>query len=345
MSDLAAAKPALANPLVNPAANAAPAPGTTAAAAARVTELRVSGHLMNLDPGLFCIAQTARPGLARDAAARDGSGLPGVRISAAPGRVGRPDLVSIATFRADGWLGPEDAALVRVEGGPAQVLVTIYQAAGQGAEMAPRLQVLRLGDVSAEAAPAPADAARAQQPVPPPATALGPLPSGGTGLLAHVSRAGDLTASLGEWVGMRGSKQWVEGFGISPPQGVAANELEYQAVLGRGWLSPWVEGGTFCGSRGMALPVLGIRARLTGRAAETHLLAYSATFVDGTAIGPVPAGEACEAETLAPLEAFQVMLTRKPQRVEPARPAAKAAPPPARKPRVLKSATPPRRSR
>ena len=82
-------------------------------------------------------------------------------------------------------------------------------------------------------------------------------------------------------------------------------------MLGRGWLSPWVEGGKFCGSRGMALPLLGMRIRLKGLAAASYDCSYAATFVDGTTIGPVAAGEACEAESLAGLEAFQVVLRRR----------------------------------
>ncbi len=79
-------------------------------------------------------------------------------------------------------------------------------------------------------------------------------------------------------------------------------------MLGRGWLSPWSEGGQYCGSRGMALPILGLRARLRGKAAETLTLEVSATFTDGTAIGPVGPGEPCEAESLAPLEAFCISI-------------------------------------
>jgi hypothetical protein len=79
-------------------------------------------------------------------------------------------------------------------------------------------------------------------------------------------------------------------------------------VLGRGWLSPWVEGGQFCGSRGMALPILGLRVRLRGAAAETFELRYSASFIDGTQVGPVAAGAACEAETLTPVEAIKIEL-------------------------------------
>ncbi len=93
--------------------------------------------------------------------------------------------------------------------------------------------------------------------------------------------------------------------------GLKAGDIEYQAVLGRGWLSPWIEGGKFCGSRGMALPLLGLKVRLKGNAAKTHECTYSATFVDGSSVGPVPGGETCEAETLAALEAFHLVIRRR----------------------------------
>ena len=78
-------------------------------AARALTELKVSGHLMTLDAGLYCIVQN--PSRAAEAA----SGLPGVRLSPPPGPLGRPEAVTIRTFRDDGWLqGGGDAALVRV---------------------------------------------------------------------------------------------------------------------------------------------------------------------------------------------------------------------------------------
>jgi hypothetical protein len=80
-------------------------------------------------------------------------------------------------------------------------------------------------------------------------------------------------------------------------------------VLGRGWLSPWAEGGQYCGSRGMSLPILGLRVRLRGEAAETHDCSITATFVDGSRVGPMDTGEPAQAETLAPLEAFLLTIT------------------------------------
>jgi len=172
-------------------------------------------------------------------------------------------------------------------------------------------------------------------------------------MVAHIQERGDVGAHLGDWLGEAGSKKWIEGFGIAPTQLITPKDLEYQAVLGKGWLSPWVEGGQFCGSRGMALPILGLRLRLRGEAADKYDAFYSASFVDGTAVGPVAAGEPCEAESLAPIEAFQVLIREKgaalpvaaapakakakPAAKEPAKPAAK---PVAAKPVVAKPAAP-----
>jgi hypothetical protein len=315
-----------------PDANTAPA--EKAPAQKLITELKVSGHLMTLDTGLFCIVQT--PSRALDAAA----GLPGVRISLPPGPASRPEALSISTFRPDGWLlGGGDAALVRVLNGPAQILVTIYQSP-TATDGAPNLQVLRLMEPIAGAA-APAPAAGAAAPAPGGAARRAPRMME---MVAHIQERGDVGAMLGEWLGERGSKKWIEGFGISPAHDITAADIEYQAVLGRGWLSPWVEGGQFCGSRGMALPILGLRMRLRGAAAETHDLSYAASFLDGTEVGPVAAGEPCEAESLAPIEAFQVIVRRRGAAATPASEAAQpAAPAPAKKPAARKPATPKRR--
>ena len=61
----------------------------------------------------------------------------------------------------------------------------------------------------------------------------------------------------------------------------------------------------------MALPLLGLNVRLKGDAAKTHECTYFASFVDGSNVGPVPAGEACQADSLAALEAFQIVLRRR----------------------------------
>jgi hypothetical protein len=278
----------------NPAAagNQAQAPGA-APAQGRVHELRVSGNLMALQTGLYCVFP--KPG---SQLADQKTGLPCVRISCAPHAVGHPNGVQISSFNGDGWLTRDgDAAMVRVSHGPAQVLVTVYQAAG-GVDPAPQLQVVQLSANGAPPPSPPPPAARADQPV-------RLEPTAGQ-VLAHIQRRGDVVGGLGEWCGEAGSKAAVEGFSVRPPASLVDDDIEYQAVLGRGWLSPWMKGGEFCGSRGMALPVLGLRVRLTGGAASGWECACSARFADGTEVGPLPSGEACEAESLAAMEAFCV---------------------------------------
>lgn len=273
----------------------------TRPAASPVEELKVSGHLMALDAGLYCIVAQ------RSAAAGAASGLPAVRISPAPGPAGRPEAVTVRAFRDDGLLGADgDAALVRIEGGAAKVLVTVYQAPG-ATDAAPRLQVMRLS----EGAPGAASLVQA-------APAEGP--QGKREVLAHVQARGDVAVPLGAWMGEKGSRRWIEGFAIAP-DGTPPADIEYQAVLGKGWLSPWVEGGQFCGSRGMALPVLGLRVRLRNELARTSQLRLEASFIDGTSVGPVGDGEVCESPELAALEAFRLELVAREEAGEkPARP-------------------------
>jgi hypothetical protein len=248
-------------------------------------ELKVTGHMMALPVGLFCIINETNHITGRT------GGMPGVRISPPP--MGSKN-VEIVGFRPDGWLSAEgDATLVRISNAPAQVLVTIYQLTDQP-DSAPKLQVRQLLSDAPAAAPSAA-----------------PAPQQRFDMLAHIQTRGDVGATFGTWLGEPGSQNWIEGFAIAVPEGIDAADLSYQAVLGRGWLSPWVEAGGYCGSRGMALPLLGLRVRLTGAAADAYDITCSATFVGGASAGPVGNDETCEGAELAPLEAFMVTLTPK----------------------------------
>ncbi|APH58489.1 PAT1 family protein [Granulibacter bethesdensis] len=311
-----------------------------------MSEIQVSAHVMKLDPGLFCFVQTPSPNRPLD-----NSGLPAIRVSLPPGHEHRPHAISVTSFREDGWLyGPADAALVRVMQPQAQVLVTIYQQPGQQ-DSAPRLQVLRLADgvpfggvpsapplqpgfMQPGAVPPPGVMPQVGvPPMPPPQGVPQGIPQGMQqgaphgpaqsfepvrtqsgaipDIIAHIRMQGDVGDQLGEWIGERGSTRWIEGFMIMPQGLIDPKDIEYQGVLGRGWLSPWMEGGQLCGSRGMALPLLGLKARLRNRAAEAFDLSYEGSFVDGTAIGPLAGGETLEATNMAPLEAFRIILRPK----------------------------------
>jgi capsular polysaccharide biosynthesis protein len=125
-------------------------------------------------------------------------------------------------------------------------------------------------------------------------------------VIAHFHETGDLRCSFGEWVGTTGSGQSMEGFAIKLPAEVGS--IEYRAVIGRDWLSPWVADGVFCGSRGMDLPIYGLTFRLKESPDNAPRLTCHATFVDGTRRDNIAAGHVCVAESLAPLEAFQIVM-------------------------------------
>ncbi len=281
-----------------------------------VQELKVSAHLMTLDPGVFCIFNT--PGETR---VDERTGFPGVRVSASPS-ASQPK-VDILSFGGEGWFGGRDSAvLVRINEAPTEVLITIYQRDG-AAEPAPKIQIQQLSDPNAPAAAAPVRAAPTQADV------------ANAEVAAHIQRRGDVVAAIGEWMGDKGSQRWIEGFSIAPKTSIGREELEYQAVLGRGWLSPWSEGGQYCGSRGMALPILGLRVRLKGDAANTHTVRVQATFTDGSTAGPVDGSRSCEAESLAPLEAFLVEILPAGQNTAPSEPALSKGAPKLAQPRGL----------
>ena len=262
----------------------------------RVQELRASAHLMTLETGTFCLVNGSNK-------AADGI-VSGVRVSVTD--PADPN-VTISSFRPDGWLtGGGDSALIRVLEGPAQVLVTIYQPSGGVAEGAPKLRVLRLSEAAAPESAATA-APQAVTGIRRPVMVL----TEPHDIVAHIQRTGDTGRSFGEWVGTPGSQMAIEGFSLTAPKDLEPSDLTYQAVLGRGWMSPWSESGQFCGSRGMALPILGLRVKLSDAAAKRYDLRYSATFLDGTQLDDLGSEDACETATLAALEAMLIELKPK----------------------------------
>jgi hypothetical protein len=286
----------------------------------RVQELRASAHLMTLETGTFCLVNgSVKPAV---------DTLSGVRVSVTDPT--DPN-VTVACFRPDGWLtGGGDSALIRVLAGPAQVLVTIYQPAGTASEAAPKLRVLRLSEAQAEGATAAATPGLRR-----PVMVL----TEPHDIIAHVQKSGDTGRAFGEWVGTPGCQAAIEGFSLTAPKDLEPGDLTYQAVLGRGWMSPWSEAGQFCGSRGMALPILGLRVKLSRAAAMRYDLRYSATFLDGTRLEGRGSEDACETPTLAALEAMRVDLTPKASGKVPAAPKRETAK--AGAPATSKDAAPP----
>ena len=186
-----------------------------------VQELKVSAHLMTLDPGVFCIFNAPGPSRIDEA-----TGFPGVRVSAPPSAAAGS--VDILSFGTDGWMGGRDSAvLVRIGDEPREVLITIYQREG-AAEPAPKIQIQQLSEGAAAAAITAAEAGAARVPA-------APVDTANAEIAAHIQRRGDVVAAIGDWMGEKGSQRWIEGFSIAPRSLIGREDIEYQAVLGRGW--------------------------------------------------------------------------------------------------------------
>lgn len=264
---------------------------------AEVRNVRVAAHSIMLPRGRFCISVAeVTPGI-------PDASLPGLAVSAIPGDGSQ---VEVARFDDTQWLRrPGDAVLLRVLSAQARILLTSYNMADAAEAKPPRMQIQRLDQPDAQpAAPAQAPAAPAVQ-APPPA----PAPAGPTDVMVHLARLGDRPGGFDEWLGVMQQGVWIEGLQIAPPPGLQPEELEYQVVLGKGWTSPWSQGGEFCGSRGMTLPVQGLRVALRGAAAKRFEVQCEAETVDGLAIGPVGSDELCGTEEPQPLARIRLRIT------------------------------------
>jgi LPS sulfotransferase NodH len=130
-------------------------------------------------------------------------------------------------------------------------------------------------------------------------------------VLAHIRNIGDVTGPCGTWIGQPGSGLWIEGFNIKLRNGMPPGAIKYQAIHDFGRVSPWVDGGDYCGSRGISVPLRGFCIRTNDASAGMLHCEYSAWFQDGETVGPVPAGQPCQSARNAPLESLQILLSRR----------------------------------
>ncbi len=115
-------------------------------------------------------------------------------------------------------------------------------------------------------------------------------------LRGHLSRRGDIIAEAGVWLGGPNLPAAVEGLEILGrlPEGL---QLEIQPLLATSpprWLD-WAQAGVFVGTRGRALPLAGLRFRLSGPEAEGFQIAAEALFLGS----PIQARRGREIELLS----------------------------------------------
>ena len=256
-----------------------------------VTSLSVSAQILNFEPGTYTIELGSQDVLMGPG----GFKAPSVRIDA----LYQPSMTATAFFSAlaeTNLITPGgQPAFMRVTGtGTVSVLLTVYRLENMSApEICVRLldQSLAFNNMADVEPQVPEE----QKPEPQPT------------LLVHVEGVGDRSVPVGSWGGTPGSGRTIEGFALRVEAGTAEAAVEYQAALGLEWDTPWFPAEEFCGSRGMMLPLLGVRIRAIESASEPRICRYWGSFVGLGERGPFEQGALCACNG-APLEALRIEL-------------------------------------
>lgn len=264
-----------------------------------VSQLRV----MSLGAGLYTLHVGAAGG---EPLQIGGLALPMTHIGMpAAGDVKPVEIV--AAYPGHGsWLGPTGGTVVlSAPPGGGVILVTGYVAAGQVAA-APDIELRRLDRPDMVAGPGVEPAAGRGDGTP---AALREIP---TEIMLHIERVGDRLFPGRGWVGALGRKLRVEAFGLRPLERLAPGDIEFKAFEPNGEETPWVAGGTLCGTRGRGMPLIGFAVRVAPHLRDRFDAIYEGSFFDSGIVGPHRNGEPCRAAIADdPLEAMNIRLVER----------------------------------
>lgn len=299
--------------------SAAPVPAKPDGLAASVQVLPVEGGLY-----LFGVRRGPAP-------AQGGTSLtvPALQVSLGPGTP--PDRVQFVSGLSGhgAWLFSTGDQLVARVGAPGATLVltSIQAPNGDSLDVAVERLDRREGAGAAATAMAAAPAAAETVPAKDPAAVS-------VQITAHIRTAGDRRFLDADWAGRAGKGLWIESFGIEARSQLRADDIEYKGLTANGFETPWTSMGRMCGTRGMAVPLVGFAVRLKGDLAARYDCQYSGAFQSGTVIGPLRNGLPCRSSLANdPLEGIQVKIGLR-QGVSAGRVAVPAAAPAAVKPAV-----------
>jgi len=279
--------------------------------------LTASVEALALEQGLYLFA--VRRAAPTRIGGEQGVVLPALHVGPAPGVPAGHVSMLTSPGTSGAWLyHPNDVFVVRVAAAAATVLVTSLRAE----KMAPlEIEVRRLDAPNGVSAAVLQHSEAPPNPAPPPQLyGANPAAKGGEAgethgvrvqIVAHVQNRGDLLFTGPGWAGCVGQRLAIEAFSIHPLDRLTAEQIEYKAYTATGIETAWVSGGALCGTRGIAVPLVGFAVRLKDASdAMQYECSYSGSFTSGRRTGPFTNGAPCQAP--APddrLEAIQLSLT------------------------------------
>ncbi len=313
-----AARRGRAAPRTGPAPIAEPTPtaplrsAEPEAPAVSVTTVR----MLRVDPGLYALRIGELTGAPGDIA---GMSVPVAHVSAPFAEDGNGVEIVAAFPRRGPWLGREGGTVIlRSPPRGGYVIVTVYGGAVYGGagqhtgELALDLHRLdgpggmaALGTGQPELPPrSPGSGATG-----PRAAVLSGTRDIPTEILLHIERAGDRLFPGRGWVGALGRKMRIEAFGFRPLEQLAPADVEMKGFLPNGGETPWVAGGTLCGTRGRGLPLTGFALRVVPQHADRFDVLYQGSFFAGGISEQHRNGSPCRAAAGDdPLEAINIRL-------------------------------------
>ena len=113
------------------------------------------------------------------------------------------------------------------------------------------------------------------------AAASAPLNLSNLQFLGHVAGRGDVFADCDTWIAGPLAPSRIEGLAVQWPDKVPGFNLRYSVVTGgsRPTRGPMVEAGTFAGTRGRALPLIGVTFEISGSTAAGQQLVVDSIFL------------------------------------------------------------------
>ena len=294
--------------------------------------MSASVQVLPLPPGLYLFSVKAAAAIAPRVNGE--LSLPAVHVGLGPGvRTDQVEFVAGPSTHGAWLFAPGDLLVTKVNGTGATLVMTSVRAPS-GDVLAIKVERLesRAEAVSAQRGPSdqvaePAAAASAPQrrgrmPAEDRPAVVGrtsPRPLLPVEIGVHVRSRGDITFADVPWAGRVAPGLWIEAFCVRPLEVFGPQDVEYKALTGSGFETPWLSDDKMCGTKGMAVPLVGFALRLKATPATADYdCEYSGYFQSGVTVGPLRNGAPCRS-TVAndPLEGIQIrLLKRSPPPVE-----------------------------